>query len=106
MPGENRLAAILNRKKAKSTQGFEPGLLGQNATALLLTPPPRPKSWSNIPVRQMMAVVVVKWFACLTRDFEVLSLNPAQAREKLFGEPAVVQSCSVLVHLGKVKRLG
>ena len=29
-------------EKAKSVPGFEPGLLGQNATALPLAPPPRP----------------------------------------------------------------
>ena len=42
-PSKNRLAAILIRKKpSKSVPGIEPGLLGQNATALLLAPPPRP----------------------------------------------------------------
>ena len=42
-PSEKRLAAILNRKKpSKSIPGIEPGLLGQNATALPLAPPPRP----------------------------------------------------------------
>ena len=30
-------------EKAKSVPGFEPGSLGQNATALPLAPPPRPK---------------------------------------------------------------
>ena len=29
-------------EKAKLVPGFEPGLLGQNATALPLAPPPRP----------------------------------------------------------------
>ena len=29
-------------EKAKSVPGFEPGLLGQNATAVPLAPPPRP----------------------------------------------------------------
>ena len=33
-------------EKAKSVPGFEPGSLGQNATALPLAPPPRPKSTS------------------------------------------------------------
>ena len=30
-------------EKAKLLPGFEPGLLGQNATALQLAPPPRPR---------------------------------------------------------------
>ena len=33
-PSENRLTAILNRKKPKFIPGFKPGLLGQNASAL------------------------------------------------------------------------
>ena len=39
-----RIEPVTNSEpeKAKSVQRFEPGLLGQNATALPLAPPPRP----------------------------------------------------------------
>ena len=42
-PSQNRLPAILSRKKPKSDPGFKPGLSGQNAIALPLVPPPLPK---------------------------------------------------------------
>ena len=41
MPSENRLTAILNRKKPKSISGFKPGQPRQNANALPLVPPLR-----------------------------------------------------------------
>ena len=41
-PSKNRLTEILNRKKFKTIQGFEPGLLGQDAIALPLAPPSLP----------------------------------------------------------------
>ena len=42
-PSENRLTAILKRKKLMSDPGFEPGLPRQNTIALPLVPPPFPK---------------------------------------------------------------
>ena len=40
-----RIEPVTNSEpeKAKSVPGFEPGLLGQTATALPLAPPPRPR---------------------------------------------------------------
>ena len=44
-----RIEPVTNSEpeKAKLVQGFKPGLLGQNATALPLVPPPRPQALSN-----------------------------------------------------------
>ena len=67
-PSENRLRAF--PKKTKSVPGFEPGLLGQNAIALPLAPPPLPELLSPVISMQPFVVVSGVWYDGLKKVSE------------------------------------
>ena len=48
IPSMDRLTSTLNQKKPGSLQGFEPGLLGQNAIVLPLVPTPPSETQTNL----------------------------------------------------------
>ena len=71
-PARIELVTNSEPEKAKLVPGFEPGLLGQNTTALPLAPHPRPCTTTCPPIRHFktLAYLVICTWQCLTPRFQ------------------------------------
>ena len=55
-----RIEPFSEPEKAKSVPGFDPGLLGQNATALLLAPRPQPIPLSLLEILRNFKIIKIE----------------------------------------------